>query len=58
MLNDLIAMLLGCVHEFVSPDYWGVVDAAFVPVAVTVILVCVCSLCARAVTALAHSGRM
>ena len=57
MLNNLIAVLLGCVHEFVQPDYWGIVDAVTVPVAVIVVLICICSLCCRALSALSHSGR-
>ncbi len=53
MLNELVGILLGCVHEYVAPEYWAQVDAVFVPVAVAIILICVCSLCCRVLSALA-----
>lgn len=54
MLNELIGILLGCVHEYVDPEFIPLVDAIFTPCAVGVILICVCVLCARSLTALAH----
>lgn len=57
MINDLINYLLGAVHQFVSSEYWLLVDAICVPVFVTIILICVCSLACRALSALAHAGR-
>lgn len=54
MLNELIGILLGCVHEYVPENYIPIIDAVFVPCAVGVVLICVCVLCARALTALSH----
>lgn len=57
MINELVNYLLGAVHEFVSPEYWLIVDAVCVPIFVIIILICVCSLVCRALTALSHAGR-
>lgn len=47
MLNDLIYILLGCIHEYVQPEFIPLVDAIFVPSAVGVILILCCVLTAR-----------
>lgn len=54
MLNELIGILLGCVHEYVQPDFIPIVDAIFVPSAVGVILITCCVLCARTLSAFAR----
>lgn len=43
MLNETIEIFLGCIHEFVSPDYWNLCDTIFVPSACGVILISVCA---------------
>lgn len=53
MLNELIEILLGCVHEYVQPDFIPLVDAIFVPSAVGVILITCCVLSARTLSAFA-----
>lgn len=54
MLNELIGILLGCIHEYVQPDFIPLVDAIFVPSAVGVILITCCVLCARTLSAFAR----
>ena len=53
MLNNLIGILLGCIHEYVQPDYIPLVDAVFVPSATDVILITCCVLTARTLSAFA-----
>lgn len=47
MLIELIEMLLGAVHEFVSPEFIPLVDAIAVPVYVGIILIFICCLICR-----------
>lgn len=53
MLNELIGILLGCIHKYVSPEYIPLVDAIFVPSATGVILITCCVLSARTLSAFA-----
>lgn len=52
MLNSLIEIFLGCVHEYVSEQYIPVCDAVLVPVLCTVMLCFVCGFCIAFVHAL------
>lgn len=54
MLNDLIGILLGCIHYFVDPEFIPLVDAIFVPSATGIILITCCILSARTLSAFAR----
>lgn len=43
MLVDFIGMILGAIHEYVTPEYIPIVDAVTAPVVAVVILIFCCS---------------
>lgn len=44
MLNNLVSVFLGCIHEFVMPEYWGITDAVACPVFCAILLIFPCAL--------------
>ena len=52
MLNSLIEIFLGCIHEYVQPEFIPLCDAVFVPAGCAIMLIFVCAFCVAMVHAL------
>lgn len=55
MLNDLIGMILGAVHEYITPEYIPIVDSIVAPVVACTMLIFCCAVSVFFVRSVVHA---